>query len=198
MAYFYKTVDSPIGQLKLVAHDQRLAAILWEHEREGRVRLGPMTEDADNVALVEAARQLQEYFRGQRSHFDLELDFAGTPFQRKVWQALLTIPFGQTRSYGQIAEQIGHAKAARAVGAANGRNPIAIVAPCHRVIGASGDLTGFAGGLHAKQTLLSIEGHDEKPARHPHAYPHREQMSAPVSRSDLFGPCAADHPQGVL
>ncbi len=198
MAYFYKTVDSPIGQLKLVAHDQRLAAILWEHEREGRVRLGAMTEDDDNIALVEAARQLQEYFCGRRSHFDLELDFAGTPFQRKVWQALLTIPFGETRSYGQIAEQIGHAKAARAVGAANGRNPIAIVAPCHRVIGASGDLTGFAGGLHAKQTLLSIEGHDEKPAKHPHAYPYREQMAAPASRSDLFGPCAADHQPGVM
>ena len=190
MAFFYKTVDSPIGRLKLVARDQRLAAILWEHERDGRVRLGPMTEAPDNAALVETARQLEEYFRGERSHFDLELDFAGTAFQRKVWAALLTIPFGQTRSYGEIAEQIGHAKAARAVGAANGRNPIAIIAPCHRVIGASGDLTGFAGGLHAKQTLLSIEGHDAKPAKRPGAYPYREQMAAPVSRSDLFGAVA--------
>ncbi len=99
-----------------------------------------------------------------------------------VWAALLTIPFGEPRSYGEIAEQIGHAKAARAVGAANGRNPIAIVAPCHRVIGASGDLTGFAGGLRAKQALLTIEGHDPKPARRPHAYPYREQMAAPLPR----------------
>lgn len=186
MPCFHKTVDSPIGPLTLVARDQRLAAILWEHEREGRVRLGPTTEDADHAVLVETARQLQEYFRGQRSQFDLALDFTGTPFQRQVWAALLTIPFGETRSYGEIAQQIGHPKAARAVGAANGRNPIAIVAPCHRVIGASGDLTGFAGGLHAKQTLLFVEGQGEKPARRPGAYPYREQMAAPVSQATLF------------
>ena len=107
--------------------------------------------------LVEAERQLGEYFRGQRQGFSLTLDFAGTAFQRQVWTALLTIPFGETRSYAQIARQIGKPSATRAVGAANGRNPISIVAPCHRVIGATGKLTGFAGGLEAKAYLLALE-----------------------------------------
>ena len=107
---------------------------------------------------METERQLNEYFAGNREQFELDLDFAGTPFQCKVWQALLTIPFGETRSYSQIATQVGSPKAVRAVGAANGRNPISIVAPCHRVIGASGSLTGFAGGLEAKQLLLTLEG----------------------------------------
>lgn len=100
---------------------------------------------------------MKEYFAGTRNQFELELDFAGTDFQKQVWQALLTIPFGETRSYSQIAEQIGNPKAVRAVGAANGRNPISIIAPCHRVVGASGGLTGFAGGLEAKQYLLTLE-----------------------------------------
>jgi methylated-DNA-[protein]-cysteine S-methyltransferase len=108
--------------------------------------------------LADAARQLAEYFAGQRQAFTLKLDVAGTPFQRKVWDALLTIPFGETRSYGEIARQIGSPQARRAVGAANGRNPVSIVAPCHRVIGASGRLTGFAGGLEAKAYLLTLEG----------------------------------------
>lgn len=110
--------------------------------------------------MLETERQLNEYFAGSRDCFELELDFVGTEFQRKVWQALLTIPFGETRSYSQIAAQVGSPKAVRAVGAANGRNPISIIAPCHRVIGASGSLTGFAGGLQAKQFLLALE---EKP-----------------------------------
>ena len=95
---------------------------------------------------------------GQRHEFALKLDLAGTPFQRKVWNALLTIPFGETRSYGQIARQIGHPNAVRAVGAANGRNPVSIIAPCHRVIGSTGKLTGFAGGIDAKARLLAFEG----------------------------------------
>jgi methylated-DNA-[protein]-cysteine S-methyltransferase len=107
--------------------------------------------------LVETARQLEEYFAGQRTVFELPLDFAGTDFQRKVWNALLTIPFGETRSYGQIASQIGNPDAVRAVGAANGRNPVSIVTPCHRVIGSTGALTGFAGGLDAKAYLLALE-----------------------------------------
>ncbi len=93
-----------------------------------------------------------------RASFDVPLDFSGTPFQQEVWRALLTIPYGQTRSYGEIARQIGRPAAVRAVGAANGKNPISIIAPCHRVIGATGELTGFAGGLHAKATLLALEG----------------------------------------
>jgi methylated-DNA-[protein]-cysteine S-methyltransferase len=100
---------------------------------------------------------LNEYFGGTRKSFSLDLDFAGTEFQKTVWRALLTIPFGETRSYGQIAKQVGNARAMRAVGAANGKNPIAIVAPCHRVIGSTGKLTGFAGALEAKERLLALE-----------------------------------------
>jgi methylated-DNA-[protein]-cysteine S-methyltransferase len=153
----YKWMDSPIGRLKLVATDQGLAGILWQKEREGRVRFSAPVEDSSHAVLVEAERQLNEYFRGRRKAFSLRLDFAGTEFQRQVWATLLTIPFGETRSYSQIAHQIGKPSATRAVGAANGRNPIAIVAPCHRVVGASGALTGFAGGLEAKAYLLALE-----------------------------------------
>lgn len=160
MSCVFKLMASPVGQLTLVARGTKLAAILWEHERQNRVRLGPLQEAVDHPLLLEAERQLQEYFAGSRERFELELDFAGTEFQCKVWQALLTIPFGETRSYSQIAQQIGSPKAVRAVGAANGRNPISIVAPCHRVIGASGSLTGFAGGLEAKQFLLALEGEE--------------------------------------
>lgn len=154
----YKTIQSPVGQLILVARETRLAAILWENERLNRVRLGPLEEDTQHPVLKETERQLLEYFAGQRRRFELKLDFAGTDFQIRVWQALLTIPFGETRSYRDIAIQIGQPTAVRAVGAANGRNPISIIAPCHRVIGSSGSLTGFAGGLAAKQLLLSLEG----------------------------------------
>ncbi|MFW9266179.1 methylated-DNA--[protein]-cysteine S-methyltransferase [Pseudomonas sp. NR3] len=158
MLPLYKTIPSPVGELILVARDAKLAAILWENERLNRVRLGPLELDSDHPTLKEAERQLLEYFAGQRRQFELVLDFAGTDFQVRVWQALLTIPFGETRSYRDIAIQIGQPTATRAVGAANGRNPISIIAPCHRVIGTSGSLTGFAGGLAAKQYLLSLEG----------------------------------------
>ena len=157
MPYQYKLMPSPVGQLTLVARDGKLNAILWEKERANRVRLGELHQADDSPVLLEAERQLREYFTGTRNQFDLELDFDGTDFQKQVWHALLTIPFGETRSYSQIAQQIGNPKAVRAVGAANGRNPISIIAPCHRVIGASGGLTGFAGGLEAKQYLLALE-----------------------------------------
>jgi len=158
MPPLYQTIQSPVGELILVARGTKLAAILWENERLNRVRLGPLEQDSDHPILKETERQLLEYFSGQRRRFELELDFAGTDFQVRVWQALLTIPFGETRSYRDIAIQIGQPTATRAVGAANGRNPISIIAPCHRVIGTSGSLTGFAGGLAAKQFLLSLEG----------------------------------------
>ena len=158
MSFTFITLPSLVGELKLVANGSRLAAILWENDRPNRVRLGPMTEAPDNPVLLKTARQLEEYFAGTRNCFELELDFVGTDFQKQVWAALLTIPFGETRSYSQIAQQIGKPSAVRAVGAANGRNPISIVAPCHRVIGASGKLTGFAGGLEAKERLLTLEG----------------------------------------
>ena len=157
MSYVYTVIDSPIGKLKLVANGLKLAAILWEDDKPNRVPLGAMHEEENSPILVETERQLNEYFGGKRNRFELELDFVGTEFQRKVWEALLTIPYGETRNYGEIARQIGNAKAVRAVGAATGRNPISIIAPCHRVIGASGDLTGFAGGLRAKKTLLTLE-----------------------------------------
>lgn len=151
-------MPSPVGVLTLVARDDRLAAVLWEQERANRVRLGELLRDDEHPLLQQTALQLGEYFAGQRRDFELELDSAGTAFQREVWSALLTIPFGETRSYGDIARQIGKPSAVRAVGAANGRNPLLIIAPCHRVIGASGSLTGFAGGLQAKQFLLALEG----------------------------------------
>jgi methylated-DNA-[protein]-cysteine S-methyltransferase len=158
MTYVYKTMKSPVGELKLVASDKGLAAILWEHDNPQRVRLTPVSEDKNNPVLLEAERQLKDYFSGKRKSFTVKLDFKGTEFQKKVWAALLTIPFGETRSYGQIAKQIQNPKAVRAVGAANGKNPISIIAPCHRVIGSTGKLTGFAGGLEAKARLLALEG----------------------------------------
>ncbi|HCV41084.1 methylated-DNA--[protein]-cysteine S-methyltransferase [Pseudomonas vlassakiae] len=158
MSSAFTLLPSPVGTLTLVARGERLAAVLWEEERENRVRLGELHRDDRHPTLRETARQLGEYFAGTRQRFELALDFAGTEFQRQVWAALLTIPFGQTRSYRDIACQIGNPGAVRAVGAANGRNPISIIAPCHRVIGASGSLTGFAGGLPAKQYLLALEG----------------------------------------
>jgi methylated-DNA-[protein]-cysteine S-methyltransferase len=158
MTLIFTTIPSPVGALKLVASDAGLVAILWENDRDGRVRLGAMEETPDHPVLVEASRQLGGYFAGRRTAFDLPLDFRGSAFQKQVWAALLTIPFGETRSYGQIARQIGRPTASRAVGAANGRNPISIVAPCHRVIGTGGALTGFAGGLEVKAFLLAHEG----------------------------------------
>ena len=155
--YFYKTLKSPVGELKLIASDKGLAAILWENDDPKRVRLGPLVENRKHPVLLDTERQLKDYFAGKLKKFSLKLDFNGTDFQKKVWTALLTIPFGETRSYAQIAKQVGSPKAVRAVGAANGKNPISIVAPCHRVIGSNGKLTGFAGGLEAKACLLDLE-----------------------------------------
>lgn len=148
---------TPVGQLKLVAHETALVAVLWQNENPKRVRLEELLEQHDHPILCEAQQQLAEYFAGTRQQFDLPLDFDGTYFQKQVWQALLQIPYGETRSYKQIAEQLGNPKAVRAVGAASGKNPISIIAPCHRVIGASGKLVGFAGGLDNKQILLKLE-----------------------------------------
>jgi methylated-DNA-[protein]-cysteine S-methyltransferase len=155
--YRSSTFDSPIGELKLVASSSGLAAVLWENDDPKRVRLGPTSEDATDAILIEARRQLKAYFAGDLKVFTLCLDFRGTDFQKSVWEALLTIPFGETRSYSDIARQIAKPKASRAVGAANGRNPISIIAPCHRVIGSNGALTGFAGGIAAKEYLLRLE-----------------------------------------
>ncbi|MFA5964895.1 MAG: methylated-DNA--[protein]-cysteine S-methyltransferase [Sphingomonas sp.] len=159
MTLRFMTMPSPVGDLTLVASDTGLTAILWRNDDPDRVRLGAMVEDRDDPTLTLAARELAGYFAGTLTTFTVPLDFRGTEFQKRVWAALLTIPFGETRSYGEIARQIGRPTASRAVGAANGRNPISIIAPCHRVIGSNGTLTGFAGGLAAKALLLGIEGH---------------------------------------
>src|ERR1700758_1372177 len=157
MDYYFKIIDSPVGKLKLFASNEALVGILWEREKPNRTHIESSVEKIDHPILVETERQLNEYFNGERKEFDIKLNFIGTDFQKQVWEALLTIPYGETRSYGQIAAQLNNPKSVRAVGAANGKNPISIIAPCHRVIGASGDLTGFAGGLKAKACLLGLE-----------------------------------------
>lgn len=162
MSLAYKFVDSSVGQLKLVASSKGLVAILWENDSPRRVRLEELSEDVNHPVLLKTERQLSEYFAGKRDSFALSLDMRGTPFQNSVWEALLAIPFGETRSYGELAKQLGNPYATRAVGAANGRNPISIVVPCHRVIGSSGKLTGFAGGLDVKAHLLELESRDKK------------------------------------
>lgn len=161
MGLFYKFMDSPVGKLKLVASDKGLVAILWENDNPSRVRLTDLVEDANHPILGKTEQQLREYFAGKRKSFAIPLDMKGTPFQKNVWEALLAIPFGETRTYGDLAKQLGNPTASRAVGAANGRNPMSIVVPCHRVIGASGKLTGFAGGLETKAHLLELEGRDK-------------------------------------
>lgn len=157
MTLFYKEMASPVGKLKLVASANALLAVLWEQERPNRVKLAMQKFDPQQPLLVETERQLREYFAGRRNQFDLPLEPIGTEFQKKVWRALRAIPFGQTRSYLDLAKSVGSAKAVRAVGAANGKNPLAIVVPCHRLVGANRALTGFAGGLEAKATLLALE-----------------------------------------
>jgi methylated-DNA-[protein]-cysteine S-methyltransferase len=157
MSLAFKTIDSPVGKLKLVASDKGLVAILWENDNPHRVRLGELVANDKHPILLQTERQLSEYFAGKRKSFAVALDMRGTSFQKNVWEALLAIPFGETRSYGQLARQLGNPNATRAVGAANGRNPISIIVPCHRVIGSSGKLTGFAGGLEVKAHLLNLE-----------------------------------------
>ena len=155
---YHKTMPSPVGTLTLIASDQGLVAVLWDIDKPERFCSDPLVADDAHPLLLEAERQLNAYFAGQLSQFNLALDFRGSDFQKTVWSALLQIPFGETRSYGQIARSIGQPNAARAVGLANSQNPISIIAPCHRVIGADGALTGYAGGLERKLNLLQREG----------------------------------------
>ncbi len=158
--YYYRLLLTPVGELTLIAGDQGLAAVAWENERPSRIRAHPELRVTDHPVLEQAAQQLTEYFNSQRQSFDLPLQFEGTPFQCEVWQALREIPYGETRSYRDIAGRIHRPKAMRAVGAANGRNPLSVIVPCHRVIGANGSLTGFAGGLEVKQQLLTLEANN--------------------------------------
>lgn len=156
--YYYKVVASPVGDLKLIASDKALVAVLFNRGRGSKVALvGSLEEKDSHPVLVLAEKQLAEYFSGKRLEFDLPLAPKGTVFQMKAWKQLQKIPYGKTISYGEQAKGLGDQKKARAVGMANGRNPLSIVVPCHRVIGASGSLTGFGGGLKTKEYLLNLE-----------------------------------------
>jgi methylated-DNA-[protein]-cysteine S-methyltransferase len=151
----YRIVDSPVGPLTLAGTGSTLMHLRMVDQTHEPDRSTWLT--ADDTAFSAAVEQLGAYFAGQLTEFDLELALAGTEFQRKVWAALRTIPYGETRSYRYIAEQIGSPGASRAVGLANGRNPIGIIIPCHRVIGSTGGLTGYGGGIDRKRTLLALE-----------------------------------------
>jgi methylated-DNA-[protein]-cysteine S-methyltransferase len=149
----YSTLTTPIGELVVTADPDGAVTALYLPNRR------PDTRDwiRDDALLEPAVRQLREYFAGERTEFQLPLRPQGAPFQLQVWEALLKIPYGETASYGEIAREIGHPTAFRAVGAANGQNPIAIIVPCHRVIGSNGSLTGYGGGLPTKRALLDLE-----------------------------------------
>jgi methylated-DNA-[protein]-cysteine S-methyltransferase len=157
----FRTVDSPVGPLTLAGRGRRLMHLRMVDQTHEPSHDG---WERDGDAFPDAVEQLEAYFAGDRTDFDLELDLVGTQFQRRVWTALLTIPYGETRSYGEIARQIGSPGAFRAVGLANGHNPIGIIVPCHRVIGSNGSLTGYGGGLDRKRALLALEKSRTAPA----------------------------------
>lgn len=155
MTRIHTVTETRIGQLTLVAEESELVG-LYIHNQRHR----PAQETfgfSDSEPFAEVISQLGEYFEGQRTDFDLALRLTGTTFQRRVWMALREIPYGEVTSYGEIAQRIGQPSAARAVGLANGKNPIGIIVPCHRVVGAQGQLTGYGGGLELKQHLLDFE-----------------------------------------
>jgi len=163
---YYDDMPSPVGRLRLVADTHHLRQVWFERERHPKAMGQDWIRDSEAVAFARV--QLEEYFAGMRQQFDLPLKPIGTSFQRDVWRALAQIPYASTISYGQLAQRIGQPLAVRAVGAANGRNPLPIILPCHRVIGANGSLTGFGGGLPTKRWLLAMEDQ--------------------TARGDLFGP----------
>lgn len=155
-------LDSPLGPMILAATTEGLSGAWFEGQRHGPsdARMQHWIPNASNPLLQETTDQLHAYFAGQLTRFDLPLDLsAGTPFQQSVWQALLNVTASQTQSYGGLAQQLNNPKAVRAVGSAVGRNPVTIIVPCHRILGAGGQLTGYAGGLWRKEALLKLEGH---------------------------------------
>jgi methylated-DNA-[protein]-cysteine S-methyltransferase len=156
----HTVIDSPVGRLTLVAANGALAGLYMEQQRHRPLEETFGEPDGDGEPFTEVAAQLTEYFAGQRRDFDLPLAFSGTPFQQRVWTALREVPYGETVSYGQLAGILGRPTAARAVGLANGKNPIGIIVPCHRVVGSTGDLTGYGGGLERKRYLLDFERGD--------------------------------------
>lgn len=155
--YALKYYASPVGQLRLIADEQYLIGVLWQNETIRRFSQFEYCEVTEHPILEQTAQQLQQYFAQQRKNFDLPITIQGTDFQIDVWNALKTIPYGETRSYQDIATQIGRPKAVRAVGMTNGQNPLSIIIPCHRVIGKNGKMVGFGGGIEHKITLLQIE-----------------------------------------
>ena len=154
---YYATVSSPVGDLLLVSDGKDLIRVSMEKQKFAAEIGEDWIEKNDVPVLKLAAEQLKSYFAGLLDHFDLPLAFRGTEFQNKVWSELTKIPYGQTISYGELARRVGNPQASRAVGLANGKNPLAIVVPCHRVIGANGTLTGYGGGLPRKKKLLELE-----------------------------------------
>jgi methylated-DNA-[protein]-cysteine S-methyltransferase len=164
MTYARTKLPTPVGELMLIASDAGLCMVLWEGETGIRVPVpAEIRDDPEQPVLSAAVAQLEEYFDGDRQDFELPLDVHGTPFQQKVWEILRAIPYGTTISYGEQARRLGDVHKARAVGAANGKNPVSIIVPCHRVIGANGSLTGFAAGLEAKDWLLRHESRRQAP-----------------------------------
>ncbi len=155
VARHFSEMPSPVGNLLFVMRDGALAAVYLEGQK-GALEPGPGWI-RDDASLAPFRRQFEEYFAGRRQNFDLPLGAVGTPFQQRVWAELVRIPFGKTITYGELATRVGNPAAMRAVGAANGRNPLSIIVPCHRVVGSKGDLTGYAGGLDRKRWLLDFE-----------------------------------------
>ena len=162
-ALIYEDMDSPVGRLRLIARGAALTGIWFEHGRDAR-KGDPALVPGTSPVLERTKQQLVEYFRGERQEFDLPLAPSGTEFQRRVWQRLLAIEYGATTTYGALAQELGDPNASRAVGLANGSNPIPIIIPCHRVIGANGALTGFGGGLPVKSALLALERSRKQPS----------------------------------
>lgn len=161
-----RTIDTPVGPLTLTAHDGALSGVYFDgHDPAPRQALGTdrvgEPSSADDAVLDRASGQLAEYFAGTRRDFDLPLELAGTEFQRAVWAQLRAIPYGETITYGELARRVGNPNAFRAVGSANGRNPVSIVVPCHRVVAAGGKLGGYGGGLDRKTLLLHLEGAEQ-------------------------------------
>jgi methylated-DNA-[protein]-cysteine S-methyltransferase len=150
-------MNSPVGELKLVASNMGLVALLWENDKPLRVRLGEVVASEAHPILTQAEQQLNEYFAGTRTSFSVPVDLRGTSFQMNVWEALLAIPFGGTRTYGDLAQQFREPASIEGGWRGDGKNPISIIVPCHRVIGSTGKLTGFAGGLETKAHLLELE-----------------------------------------
>jgi methylated-DNA-[protein]-cysteine S-methyltransferase len=178
---YYTQLDSPVGPVLLTSNGTALTGLYMTEHKYGE-EIGDNWVPSDDAApFPDAKRQIEAYFAGTLTHFDLPLAMSGTPFQRRVWEALLAIPYGETTSYGELARSLGNPGASRAVGLANGRNPISIIVPCHRVIGSNGKLTGYGGGLPRKSALLALEASTR--ASQPHAYPPVDNETATPGNS---------------